>query len=1100
MNKILIAVLATSFILGASDAKASENVETDLVINDESSNIDDKDISDSISEYKENIVSTYESADDLSDFNIIIEEIESSAPDKGADYVKIYNKGNEVVNLNNWYIWDNKDYTDYKTLGDIKLNPGQSYILEEDVDFTFGLGKNDSVRLYNSNSTLIDSYSWSAHAQGIFVRDISDSLDFYDTGLVSEDEPTPEDSQNNENLASNIVINEVESSSDEKIDYVEIYNKGDKEVSLDGYYLLDDKDDREISRLEGVTLKPGEFFVLEEGTHFDFGLGKEDKARLFDKEGNLVDEFSWSGHAFGAYSRYPDGLGEFVDAKASKASSNNMPEDNTIEEVDNTSLVINEVQQKALNDAADYVEIKNITDKDIDLSGWYILDDDLTRTPETIAEGTIIKAKGYYVLENGVHFSFGLGKNDQVNLFNPNGKLADSFSWNGHAEGKVYARDEKTGEFSISDPTPGRSNDSKSEEDLSKEKPIVINEIESSPTGGGKDYVEIYNRSDKPVDISGYYVLDNKAGISKTTKIGEGTILEPKSFYTFEQGVDFDFGLGSNDEVNLYDRDSNLLDKFSWSSHASGTYGRYPDGFGNFVDGSASKGRENILADDPTADVEVGNWPGSEDVTIIDKNKVFDLKDLSGLDTKDGWLYGVNNKEGRFIIFKVEDDKVVFADGFDEKGKAVNFIYDKENPSKLGLDSEGITVDNRGRVYLAAERDNNNKNVNYNTIIQVEDPYKNEKVLVADRQWDITGLLPDVGANLGIETVEWVDFKNLNGLLYDQKNNQPLDYNTYKDLYAGGIFFVGLEANGHIYALGLKEDGKAELIADIPSGLGGVMGLNYDVENNVLWALSDDGYNNIHTVIQFNGTDQPTIKHIKAPAQMDKKLNNEGIVIDSNIDENGNRSVYYFMDGVNTSAFRRASIKADYMKDLGLSKIEGKKISDGKNDPQPTSDGEIENPNIDLNSSKKLYQSLVDKLYNLKEREKADYNQQIDDATSLEEIISIYEKAKEKSYLRVRVPHVDLPAKNNDLIYVGTGYTFTEEGFYKKSKLIAKRQLLLKALEENRIISEASNYLLENTPETIRNIREKLLAQLHEARKLQKLAAEAIRELDKILN
>lgn len=60
--------------------------------------------------------------------------------------------------------------------------------------------------------------------------------------------------------------------------------------------------------------------------------------------------------------------------------------------------------------------------------------------------------------------------------------------------------------------------------------------------------------------------------------------------------------------------------------------------------------------------------------------------------------------------------------------------------------------------------------------------------MVADKEWNITNLLPDVGANLGIETIEWVSFDNLNGLLYDQKNNKALDKNDYPNAYANGIF------------------------------------------------------------------------------------------------------------------------------------------------------------------------------------------------------------------------------------------------------------------------------------------------------------------------
>lgn len=1165
MNKILIAALATSFALGVNEAHASEPATTDLVIEEKveapatdlvaGETNEETEIEALAKAIAMDDVVTAAAETNAADQNIIIYEIESNGPTKDdPDYVVIKNIGSEPVSLKDWYIWDDKDYTEFTKLGDITLAAGETYKLTQKVDFNFGLGGNDKVRLYNAAGTLIREEAWENHAEEVLRLNPATGV-LEDTKAKAPEveepteppaeetpaNPTPEAGE----FESNIVINEVESNDDVEADYVELYNKGTEEVSLDGWYILDDKDDAEVTRLDGVSIKPGQYFVLENGTHFSFGLGKEDMVRLYNNEGKLVDKFEWSGHALGVYSRYPDGTGEFVDADPSKGAANTKGNDHTIEEATTSPLVINEVQQKGANDAADYVEIKNISDKDVILTGWYVLDDDLTRTPQPIGEGVVIPAGGYYILEEGVHFDFGLGKKDEVNLFNPDGKLADNFAWDGHAEGKVYARNEKTGEFSVANPTPGRANDSKTEAELADEKPVVINEVESSPVGGGKDYAEIYNRSNKDVDISGWYILDDKATVEKTAKIKEGTILKAGEYYAFEEGVDFTFGLGSNDEVNLYDKDGNLVDKFAWTSHATGTYGRYPDGFGDFVDGSPSKGRANVLADDPTADVERENWPGSQDITVVDETPIFDLKDLSGLDSHDGWIYGVNNKEGRFVIFKIEDGKVVFAPGFDEKGKAVNFAYDKDDLTKLGPDSEGITVDGEGRVYLAVERDNNNKNVNFNAILQVADPFKDEKVLVADRQWDITSLLPDVGANLGIETVEWVSMANLNGLLYDQKLNKALDANDYKDAYADGIFFVGMEANGHIYALVLKDNDKAELIADIPTGLGGVMSLDFDKTNNVLWSGADDGYNNIHTIIQFNGTNSPTIIHIEAPGKMDKKLNNEGFVIDSKVDANGNRATYWFMDGTNEGAFRKGSLKADYMADLGLTKIDGKAIKAPEKPVTPPTDDnkEEDQASTALKAAKNLYESLVNKLAQLEEAEKTAYNKQIKAAKTLEEVIRIHTEAKAKSESRVKVPSkptnppvvvptpkpenpavvVPTPSRPNypvyvptpvtpkpsttqttvatttETVYVRAGYTYIKEGVYKRAELLEKRAKLLKVLEENRITTKAAKFLLEHTPATVAKIRPQLEALIKRAEMLQKQAAKAIAELDIIL-
>ena len=54
---------------------------------------------------------------------------------------------------------------------------------------------------------------------------------------------------------------------------------------------------------------------------------------------------------------------------------------------------------------------------------------------------------------------------------------------------------------------------------------------------------------------------------------------------TFEEAI----GIGSGDSIRLYDKGGKLLDEYNWTEHASydgdpakASYGRYPDGTGEF--------------------------------------------------------------------------------------------------------------------------------------------------------------------------------------------------------------------------------------------------------------------------------------------------------------------------------------------------------------------------------------------------------------------------------------------------------------------------------------------------------------------------------------
>lgn len=445
---------------------------------------------------------------------------------------------------------------------------------------------------------------------------------------------------------------------------------------------------------------------------------------------------------------------------------------------------------------------------------------------------------------------------------------------------------------------------------------IVLNEIESN--GDVTDWVEIYNKGTFPVDISGWYLTEDNLSRyenRKTVPLPEGTILMPGEFLVFDQNVNFDFGLGAPDEANLFDASGNLVEKYSWSSHANGTYARVPDGTGNWSDvststkGSGNKGDEVTKPTYPNAIA----WPGSANVKTYDQGVQMFQSDSSGLDFYKGQLYAINNKKGTFWVMDVKKDGTMeYAKGFDAQGKNLAFLADVQNPSESNPDAEGITVDENGKAYAAVERDNNNKNVNYNVILQF-DPWEEKSTVTALKEWDITNLLPDVAANAGIEAVEWVSNREVEGKLVDQNTGVGYDAKKYPNAVANGVFFVALEKNGHVYALVLNEDATAVVLADIDPGIGGAMALDYDSYEKILWVGADDGYGNVSAQIVWNGTENPTITLVNPPTGMDVTRNNEGFAIaEPEYTVNGLRPVFHFMDGVNTGVLTISYLNCNY--------------------------------------------------------------------------------------------------------------------------------------------------------------------------------------------
>jgi hypothetical protein len=131
-------------------------------------------------------------------------------------------------------------------------------------------------------------------------------------------------------------------------------------------------------------------------------------------------------------------------------------------------LVVNEVVAKAVLSGPDWVELLNIGDVRIDLTGWTFRDenDDALHTFEFVV-GTTIEPGAFLLLEGrggtGLHvFNFGFGNADQVRIFDADGNLVTSASWlDGEAlEGFSWGRyPDGSGDFAtLPTPTKGTPN------------------------------------------------------------------------------------------------------------------------------------------------------------------------------------------------------------------------------------------------------------------------------------------------------------------------------------------------------------------------------------------------------------------------------------------------------------------------------------------------------------------------------------------------------------------------------------------------------------------------------------------------------------------
>ncbi len=565
------------------------------------------------------------------------------------------------------------------------------------------------------------------------------------------------------------------------------------------------------------------------------------------------------------------------------------------------AIRINEVESNG-GTPGDWIELYNPTAVTVDLSGWALKDNDSTRTFR-FPSGTTIPSGGYLVADEAA-FGFGLGAADDARLFNQFGVLVDGHTWTTHAPITYGRCPNGTGAFAAtSTSTKGIANDCRPA--------IRVNEIESNGGTPG-DWIELYNAGATPVDVSNFLIKDSDD--TRVTRLPIGTMIAPGAFYVVEEAV-LGFGLGAADAARIYDADGTLLDAHAWTAHAGITVGRCPDGTGGFAETTAStKGVANVCT--PTGPV-TNPWPGSDDVATVDGLNVFStngsgLTYEAAVGADPAVLWAVRNGPGTLF-------RMIFSGGIWTPdpgnswsvGKLLKYADGTGNP-----DSEGVTFaagGSAGGMYVATERNNDASSISRNVILRVN-PTATGATLIATNQWDIAPDLPVTGANLGIEAITWLPDSMLvaNGFFDESKARlyAPADYADH----AGGLFLVGVEANGNVYAYALNHTNNTfTRVATFSSGFatlaGGssIMDLAYDRESGYLWAVCDDSCNGEMRIFEIDRTVGAATRgkfisnrKYARPSTM-PNINNEGFTFSPNSECVANRKAVFWADDNETA-------------------------------------------------------------------------------------------------------------------------------------------------------------------------------------------------------
>lgn len=375
------------------------------------------------------------------DADVRINEVRSNSTTGAPDFIELVNVGTAPVDISGWVLRDDQDANgDVFDAGTV-LEPGAFLVVEP----TFGLGANDSARLFDDALMPIDAYSWTAHAftegrlpdgTGAFV-DTEPTPGAANVARVATVQPQPAET--------GIRINEVLSNDPVLPDFVELTNVGATPVDVSGWILRDDDPLSTLRIAAGTIVAPGAFVVIETNASPDgFGLGRVDAISVITADGTgLADTYAWTDHAT-SEGRVPDGTGAFVDTEITRGQAN-------VERRIASPIVLNEVESSG-DPVSDWVELANTdTVNPVDVSGWTIRDGDPTNPTITLPAGTEIESGGYLgIRTDSPEDVFGLGSTDRVTVRDQTGAVIDTFGWSGGHAPTTFGRcPDMTGAFGV---------------------------------------------------------------------------------------------------------------------------------------------------------------------------------------------------------------------------------------------------------------------------------------------------------------------------------------------------------------------------------------------------------------------------------------------------------------------------------------------------------------------------------------------------------------------------------------------------------------------------------------------------------------------------
>lgn len=500
---------------------------------------------------------------EMKNIRVRINEICSSnksiiATDAGEypDYIELYNYG-ETFNLSDFGLSNDTGNSKAYSFGDITFESGSHLIVYLDgtnIPFRLNADGNEYIALVSWDGTVIDSTT-------TVKTGTNQVMLWSEDGYTVSDEASPGYPNTEEGVrlfragvidgSMSLAINEIFTANDSVLpdfegdfgDIIEIKNISSAIVSTKGYYISDTMNDRSRCALPEKTLAPGEIMLV-------FASGKETTA----ENGEFHADFRISDGEVIALSVGSKYISQTVEKCESNTSLSRINGENGTEYVkmfatpgyendeagrelldlsrvnSDAPLVISELmlsQDGVPYDGKlrDVIELCNISSEDISTEGWFISDSEddpykYALPAKTLApnECMVLYAENSY----GDNIcGFALSSGESVYLTGPDYKRSDYVPCSAAGRGSSRSYSVENGEpvYTNGAISIGFANGEAGESAyISAIRPqeLEISEVVSSnskylpgPYKTYHDFVELHNRSESDIELTGWYLSDD---------------------------------------------------------------------------------------------------------------------------------------------------------------------------------------------------------------------------------------------------------------------------------------------------------------------------------------------------------------------------------------------------------------------------------------------------------------------------------------------------------------------------------------------------------------------------------------------------------------